>query len=71
MVGEDEPQLVNGGDSGADGRRAGPRRLLIGIMLAVILVIVFVLLVLRPWVDGGAEPVEAPGVAPSAPLPER
>ena len=55
----------------ADARRARPRGLLIGIAVGGFVAILFVLPVLEPWADGGTEPVEAPGVAPSAPLPER
>ncbi len=69
MSGTDKPQPAA---PRLDERRARPGGLLlIGIVLAVILVVVLVVLVFRPWTDGGAEPVEAPGVAPSAPLPER
>jgi flavin-binding protein dodecin len=45
--------------------------LLDGIAVGVFVAILFELLLLEPWADGGTEPVEAPGIAPSAPLPER
>jgi len=68
MVREEGPRLA---ERGPDPRRSRSRAVLVGLVLAVLFGLVLVLLVVRPWTDGGAEPVEAPGVAPSAPLPER
>jgi hypothetical protein len=67
MVRADEPLFEH--DEPEPRRRPG--RWLMGLLLGAALAVLVLLLVLRPWSDGGTEPVEAPGVAPSTPLPER